>query len=372
MARSASFILAFILALAVFATGHASNEKTPEPIFGEILALSDTDYSDPDLWLRFGGDKSKDVDIFVVYPTVTFSKRWADMPYMRINDPAMHTRAAAWLLRMDEIIAQAGNVYAPLYRQLNGAALAMLGSARRDPSLASIPRSDVFAAISSMPRHDVFATISPVPRSDVFAAFDYYLTHINKGERPFILFGHSQGAFLVAEIATALLGNEKYQQHNKNHIITYAIGYSVTDDGIAKNPHLKFSERKDDIGVIVSWNTTAPSEIASGAYKRFGTWNPNALITNPLSWTTDELLRHASVNTRSVISRPGNPLEILENYANALIDMEHRVLVTTTVDESRYETPIPPISKFHTHDIGLYHDSIRQNIKDRIKAFRAR
>lgn len=320
-------ILVLLMLAALMGCGPATTETLS--FSSEKLMLSDTDYSNMGNWLRFGGDK--DVDIFAVYPTVTFSEEEADLPYVRLDSPMMREAAEAWLGRVDGVITPAGNVYAPLYGQLNAVMLGNLDS-------------DGFTSYTNAN-----------PRDDVFAAFDYYLTEINKGERPFILFGHSQGAALVSELATVFLGNEQYCEYNENHIATYAVGFSVTQAGIDRNPNLKFSQSRDDTGVILSWNTTAPSEIASGAYKAFGTWNPDALVTNPVSWETAETLVHAADNPGSV--------------ANAMVDMEHRVLVTTTVPEADYTSAVPTISIFHQHDIGLFHDSVAQNLKDRIAAF---
>ncbi len=328
-------LIAVFLMLLSFLLSAGCGDSSEETLrFGssEPLKLSDVDYADPNNWLRFGGNM--DVDIFAVYPTVSFSEDEADLPYMRLDSPVMRESAAAWLERVDGVITPAGNVYAPLYGQLNSAMLANLDNAGFE--------SYTYAN----------------PRDDVFAAFDYFLTQINKGERPFILFGHSQGAALVSELATRFLGNERYYRYNTNHIATYAVGFSVTQAGIDRNPNLTFSQSRDDTGVILSWNTTAPSEIASKAYRSFGTWNAGALVTNPIRWQTLETLAHAADNPGSI--------------ANAIVDMEHRVLVTTTVPEADYSSAVPTISIFHQHDIDLYHDSIAQNLKDRIAAFRQR
>jgi len=41
-------------------------------------------------------------------------------------------------------------------------------------------------------------------------------------------------------------------------IAAYVIGYPVTAQILADNPHLKFTEGMDDTGVIISYNTQAP------------------------------------------------------------------------------------------------------------------
>ena len=59
-----------------------------------------------------------------------------------------------------------------------------------------------------------------------------------------------------------------------------------------------------------------------------------------------------------------------EGYANAIVDKEHCVLVTTTVVEDDYPPMSPVIGKFHGSDIPFYYDSIKQNIIDRIAALK--
>lgn len=338
-------ILSVLLILGMTACGTGGKAPELKPGSSDALILSDADYSNVNNWLSFGGDKGKAVDVFVIYPTVTFSPDEADLPFVRLDSQIMRDSAAGWIAGVDGIFSDSVNVYAPLYSQLN---VAMLENLKAE-------------------EFDAYTT--SVPRDDIFAAFDYYLTNINKGERPFILFGHSQGGRLVIELATTFLGNEKYYKYNKNHIITYAIGMSVDGEEIAKNPNLKFSGSRDDTGVLVSWNTTAPSEVATGAYTAFGTWKPGALVTNPVSWEANETLAHASANKASEVMQPDETVKMVESYANAVVDKEHCVLVTTSVDESLYPSMMPQLSRFHRFDIAFYYESIKQNIKDRIAAF---
>ena len=292
----------------------------------DALVLSETDYSVGSNWVSFGGDDGS-VDIFLVYPTLTRSFEEADRPYVQLESELMRSLAAEWLAETRRVIADSADIYMPLYRQLNGVELGNLSGA-------------------------AFETYTcATPRADIFAAFDYYLTHVNKGERPFILYGHSQGAQLVIELATTFLGDEKYAEYNDNHIITYAIGCSVTASQIAKNPQLRFSESADDVGVMVSWNSTTPSEAVSGIYEGFGTWKPGALVTNPLMWTTDETRAPAV------------------DGADAVVDAERGILLVTTLDESQYERTSDNIGAYHRYDVVFFEGSIRQNIKDRIEAF---
>ena len=311
------------------------------------IQLSDTDYSCPGHWLRFE-DKGMGVDIFALYPTVTVSQEPEDTPFVRLDSELMRQKAMDWLAEGASVATIAGNVYAPLYRQLNGAMLAGLDSAG-------------------------FTTYTmATPREDVFAAFDFFLKNINKNARPFLLIGHSQGAALAAECATRLLGSEEYAEYNKNHIATYAVGFSVTPKLIALNPHLKFSSRSDDTGVILSWNTTSVQEVENKLYEAFGTWNPEALNTNPIHWKSDDTPATASENLASRIPQADGSYVMVDAYADAKVDNVRKVLVTSTVPETGYGTEGAPVGKYHRYDILFFNDSIKKNIADRIAAFASR
>lgn len=341
-----SKILIAVMVLLTALSLSACSAKTLKSGSAEAPLLSNTDYSDINNWLSFGGDASKKIDVFMIYPTVTQSMDDADRPYVRLDSELMRMASTGWLMENEGLVSESANIYAPFYSQLNGVELESLNS-------------DTF-----------LSNTNATPRDDIFAAFDYYLTNVNKGERPFILLGHSQGGQLVTELSTTFLGSEKYYKHNKNLIIAYAIGVSVTEDQLALNPNLKFSQSATDTGVLVSWNTTAPSEVSTGAYKIFGTWRTGALTTNPISWKADETLAHAASNKTSLIFAADGAPQMVENYANAIVDKEHSVLLSTAVDETGYLSMSSKVSKFHRYDIAFFYGSIQQNIKDRIAAFK--
>jgi len=219
---------------------------------------------------------------------------------------------------------------------------------------------------------DFAAAVNLTPREDIFAAFDYYLTHINNG-RPFILIGISQGAQLVKELATTLLGHEKYSKYNDRHIITYVCGIPVIRSDVAKNLNLKFSQNKDDIGVIVSWNSTAPSEVNNNKYKTFTTYLSGAIVTNPIRWTTDETPATTAENGASRVSvgTVSGDVEFIFNYADAIVDNARGILRVTTVNEEGYSTILPDkTSIFHNFNIDFFYESIMLNIRNRIEAYK--
>lgn len=122
-------ILTMLLTIALMFSLAACNESGKLKSGGsEVLTLSDTDYANMNNWLSFGGDNNKDVDVFMIYPTVTMSMEDADRPYVRIDSELMRMSAAGWMMKAEDIIDGAANIYAPFYRQLNAAELGSLNS----------------------------------------------------------------------------------------------------------------------------------------------------------------------------------------------------------------------------------------------------
>jgi hypothetical protein len=97
------------------------------------------------------------------------------------------------------------------------------------------------------------------------------------------LAGHSQGSNVLIHLLSGYLKNNPsvYQRM----IAAYVIGYPVTSSYLANNPHLKFASGPDDLGVIISYNTQAPSVVPPN--------NPVVsnivgLVINPITWTRTE------------------------------------------------------------------------------------
>ncbi len=330
------FILAMVLTVLAGSGGCGKNDGSNKP------ALSKTDYANRDNWMRFDNDGAKAVDIFLVYPTLDSGTDPADQPYVRLGNATMRTSAEQWLGLVLPITEHQGNIFAPLYRQMSRQLVQSMSAA-------------------TLPRY-----IDSTPREDIFAAFDYFLRTVNKGQRPFILMGHSQGAHLVREIATTMLGHSAWSKYNVAHVATYAIGINVTAEHVAKNPKLKFSTSATDTGVILSWNATAQSEADNKAYHNFITWEQGSLVTNPVSWTTTATPAPKEDNLPSLVGRTGQ----IPHYAGATADPSNGILIMTGFDENDYpDHEVTVLGKFHGFDIDFFYGSIDKNIADRTNAF---
>ena len=147
------------------------------------------------------------------------------------------------------------NIYSPYYRQSS-------------------------AEVLLLPHAEQNKVIGGAPTQDGLAAFDYYIEHFNKG-RPFILAGHSQGSNVMVNVLAQYMG--RHPDVYRRMIVAYVIGYSVTADYLAKNPELRFASGPDDTGVIVSYNTVAPTLKMPDPV----VW-PGAMVINPITWTRTE------------------------------------------------------------------------------------
>lgn len=311
-------------------------------IFKQAPAADVTDYSQAVHWLSIPV-VSHDVDVFYLYPTAWQKVQDSDPNICDIDNPSMLAGSAAAFERSATAFETFANIYAPYYRQADAA----------------------YALTLPLPEHD--ALIAGIPTTDAVAAFDYYIKHYNDG-RPFILAGHSQGSNVLINLLTGYLKDhpEVYQRM----IAAYVIGYPVTAQTIAENPHLKFAEGPDDTGVIISYNTQAP-DVAPGV-------NPvlsglTGLVINPITWTRTETPATTDEGLGSIMPDPATlKFGPVPQYADARVDIAHGVLIATTADEDvLYELTQHgfPRGVYHSFDYPFYYFNIRANAQNRVDKY---
>ena len=148
-------------------------------------------------------------------------------------------------------------------------------------------------------------------------------------------------------------------------VAAYIIGYSVTEEYLAENPHLKFAESPDDTGVIISYNTQAPDV----------TYNPvlyagHGVVINPITWTTDETEASASQSLGSFMPDSEGVFMQVPHYADACVDNSKGGLVCSSVDEDA----LLPFTGglrgvYHGFDIPFYYYNLRENATNRVAKF---
>lgn len=181
------------------------------------------DYSLADNWLSLPEETEYDVDVFYLCPTAYYRLSQADPVVCGIDNALMRTNAVSAYSRQATAFSTVGNIYAPYYRQ-----------------------PDAVSSLS-LSEEDKNALLCGATKADIFAAFDYYIENYNNG-RPFILAGHSLGSNMLLYLLSEYM--QEHPDVYERMVAAYVIGYSVTEDYLAENPHLKFAEGADDTGVI--------------------------------------------------------------------------------------------------------------------------
>jgi len=300
-----------------------------------------TDYSKPERWLALPAAVEKEVDVFFLYPTAWQKVDKNEPNICEIDNKSMVQGAKAALGRQATVFETVGNIYAPYYRQADGAYTLALTVKEQAALLGSLPKSDVFAA------------------------FDYYIEHYNQG-RPFILASHSQGSDLMLIILAEYM--KEHPAVYQRMIAAYVIGYSVTEDYLANNPHLKFAQGPDDTGVIISYNTEAP--VIKG---KNPVTSPGGIAINPITWTTEETLATAEQSLGSrLLDKAGNWV-LVKNYADARVDKARGVIICSTVDVKTFSpgNAVFPQGVYHSLDYPFYYYNLRENAAKRTAKYLA-
>ncbi len=324
-------------------------EITPVPVSADDSgpALTATDYSIREHWLALPVSNDKPVDVFYLYPTSWQKTESSEPNICDIDNPMMLAASNNAYSRQATAFEPVGNIYAPYYRQADA------------------------AYTLGLPLEEQEEVIGGIPKTDAFAAFDYYIQHYNNG-RPFILAGHSQGSNVLVYLLSEYMKDnpEVYSRM----VAAYVIGYSVTEEFMAQNPHLLFAEGPDDTGVIISYNTEASQVIGNNPVVL-----PGALVINPISWTRSEELAPAEDSRGSIMLNPDGTVILdssgqirrFENYADAQIDITKGVLICSTADVEKLSPGNAVFGKgvYHSFDYPFYYYNLRENAANRVQIF---
>ena len=301
------------------------------------------DYADPDCWLSlpaYFSTEEQPVDVFWVYPTILSD----DSTYlMDISDAVLREKAHWTLVEQASIFDGQANIYAPFYRQNN---------VKINPLMLTDARP-----------------LFNLGQSDLISAFDYFLNHFNRGERPIILAAHSQGSVRVVELSKAgelLTGDAESVQRL---VAAYVIGYSVTPSDLDCNPLLRISEHATDTGCFIAYNTISDED---GKEQEAPTVIPGTFVVNPLTWKTDTTFAPASLNIEAAFFKHGHP-ETPDRYPNfAAAQVVNNALVVTDISRPE-ELPATsvtfPKGVYHMYDFAIFYENLRKNVGDRIRSY---
>ena len=327
MKRSVSLLLALVLVLSLLAALPASGSENAE---GTL------DYGNAENWAYFALGEDKDVDVFLICPTVDTR---SETNSFDVNDKLKGRFVSA--LDMEKgIYEETGRLYSPYYRQMSMNAY-KLPEAEREKALE-------------------------VAYGDVSAAFRWYLENENHG-RGLILAGFSQGSQMCLELLKEYYGGEGAEARalRENLIAVYAIGWSVTEEMTEAWPQIRPARGETDTGVVISFDCEDGS-LTDTLVIPAGTV---ALSINPLNWRTDGTAADTSLCSGAVMSTGAEPVPGL---CGAYIGARGE-LVVTGVSPADYPAVIDifPEGAYHIYDYMFFFTNLKDNVAARADAWKA-
>jgi len=309
-----------------------------------------TDYQQRSHWLALPAKnvKKKRVDVFYLYPS-EYERVPGGPLICPVDDPQMMAAARVAFQRQATAFRTVANIYAPYYRQADAASRA------------------------KMPQKEQVKVVAGAPTVDGIAAFKHFIKHFDHG-RPFILVGHSLGSNVMANLLAQYMGS--HPRVYERMIAAYVVGYSITPRYLKQHPFLKFAQGADDTGVIVSWNTEAPTVAGKNPVLL-----PGGLAINPITWTRRQTEAPAAKNPGSIELDPTTGTPVLtaqgkirrfRNLADARVDKAKGVVICSTIpwQGPPYYTPGGfPMGVLHGFDYPLYFFSVRANAAARVAHF---
>lgn len=312
------------------------------------LSVRVPDYSQKADWHRIP-EITKGVDTFYILATEYMGFAEDDPDYATIDNPEMVANAPIQYEMNASAFADSSNVFVPFYRQ---AGLKYAGEVWKKNG-------------------NIEAAISGIPYDDITDALDYYFNNFNNG-RPFILAGHSQGSAIAKLVLKKYF--KEHPEYYKRMVAAYVIGYAVTKDDLAANPHWKFASGENDTGVIISWNTEGKKNVEEN-FKTCVLF-PNAISINPINWKLDGTYASANENLGSLVLNEKQKFEIADVGADAQVIPERGVILTKAKIAPMPAELAAVASEFfgpdgrHESDYTFYYNNIKDNVAKRIAAYK--
>ena len=320
------------------------------------------DYANPAYWAALPGapgataavpeglsfdPEIKNTDVFYIHPTTLKDKSVWNQTLS--DETTNHWTDVSVMARQASVFNDCCTVIAPRYRQASF-------KSGGDPTLSGDGGKAYRLAYS-----------------DVLAAFDYYMTHMNKG-KPFIIAGHSQGALMTYWLLKDRIDGKPAQQ---KMVAAYIIGIDLMQGDFGRTyKTLSLCSTPEQTGCVLAWNAGTKdldidkmSQFAGSRYAY--TYNTqegrNAVCVNPLTFDTSKPEAPAGASKGAVPGAPG------EGKVNGLVKGAvaakcHRGYLIVDFDPALNLSPSFGGS-MHYHEFGLFYADIRDNIAKRITAF---
>ncbi len=268
------------------------------------------------------------VDVFFIHPTSFTKKSRSRESNAPIDDAAINAKTDyTSILYQASVFNSQCRVFSPRYRQ------------------AHISN---FFKKNAVNTEAAFATAY----QDIKAAFEYYLEHWNRG-RPLIIAGHSQGSLMAEKILKEYVEGKPLQQRL---VAAWIAGWPVPKNYFTS---LSMCTDSGQTGCLCSWRTLRRNYIPWYLKPEKG----NAFATNPLTWTTGNEYAPRRLNKGSVL-RDFNrifPHTTDAQVQNGLLFVKKPKFPWSFLYFRR---------NYHIGDINLFYLNLRENIRQRIAAYR--
>lgn len=296
---------------------------------------SAVNYSDRSNWVYYRVGEDKDVDLFLVCPTVDT----LDEENLSLENEVMKKYFEGALEMERGIYEESARMYAPYYRQMAVNGYELEDEEERERRLQ-------------------------FGYQDVSDAFKYYLENENNG-RPIVLAGFSQGSDMVYRLLKEYFGEQEMQD---KLVAAYAIGWACTEDMVKEYPQIKPAQSADDLGVVISFDCEAP-EVTETVVNPAG---QKAYSINPLNWKTDSTPADKSLNIGARFMKSnGKIISEHTGLCGCYIDEERGVLKVTDVNPAAYPAVLDifPEGAYHIYDYQFFFMNLKENVHNRVELY---
>jgi hypothetical protein len=277
------------------------------------------------------------IDVFFIHPTTYVDDRLVNEELLPdssekikwnalIDDSLLNDRTDASSMLFQASVFNHYRLFAPRYRQAHYNSFFI-------PDSVSKPFFDI-------------------AYEDVKNAFRFYLRNYNNG-RPFIIASHSQGTLHAMHLLKDTIENTALLNQM---VAAYIIGLPVPDTFFTT---CKPCSNSSETNCFVTWRTFRenyyPSFVANEKIK--------AVVVNPLTWTLDTLTAPKSLNRGAVLFKFNEPR--MHSVSAAI----HGNILWASKPKffgSLFYTK----KSYHIGDINLFWKNIRDNVDERVKAFK--
>lgn len=305
-----------------------NGERKQIPAETEVLAV-EPDYNDSTQWHI--SDRHHAADVFYIISTEIGDTMMPDNTvYHHADTYADWARTPMYseMIGVDTLISGPLNFYTPYYRQ---------------------------CSLQSFMNDSTLEARFPVAVSDVKKAFDYFLKNLNDG-RPFVLAGFSQGAMIMLELLKEMDATTYHRM-----IAAYALGTNITKETLAQTNYFVPASGESDTGVTICYNSVRDVNAVI-----HGLGDNNEISINPVNWKVDD-------TPAVLITEPTPLLPIDQQEKDTMtvrLDPNTHLLLVDGYTATDYILPlIGKEGNYHSREIWLYRDQLRENIFRRTVCF---